>query len=172
MPSMTKRRVNRRESVRPGAMRLTPDWHSARCGVHQVHTRRAGASTRCALDAPERQPGPHSAGRWPAHNAGAVTIGRVTLRRMLLLAVVIIAIALVGAVWIWVRAQQAADALADARSGVSNVRDSITSGDTAKANEQLAVVQGDPARAVNATSDPVFAIASALPIVGNTPAAV
>ncbi|MFL6180398.1 MAG: DUF4012 domain-containing protein, partial [Actinomycetes bacterium] len=50
--------------------------------------------------------------------------------------------------------------------------DSITSGDTAKANEQLAVVQGDTARAVNATSDPVFAIASALPIVGNTPAAV
>jgi hypothetical protein len=99
-------------------------------------------------------------------------MGRVTARRLLLAAGVVIAIVLVGAVWIWVRAQQAADALASARDGVTNVRESITAGDTAKAQQQLAVVQGDTARAVRATSDPVFAIASAIPVVGNTPGAV
>jgi hypothetical protein len=96
----------------------------------------------------------------------------VTARRLLIIGVVVIAVLAVGAVWIWVKAQQAADALASARAGVTDVRDSITAGDTAKANEQLGVVQGDTARAVNATSDPVFAIASAIPVIGNTPAAV
>ena len=70
------------------------------------------------------------------------------------------------------KAQQAADALASARSGVTAVQDSITAGDTARAAEQLQVVQGDTTRAVNATSDPVFRIASAIPVIGNTPSAV
>ncbi|HEX5016145.1 MAG TPA: DUF4012 domain-containing protein, partial [Actinomycetes bacterium] len=96
----------------------------------------------------------------------------MTARRLFYVAVVLIAVLVVAAVWIWVKAQQAADALASARAGVTAVRASLTDGDTARAAQQLTVVQGDTARAVQATSDPVFAIASAVPVLGNTPAAV
>lgn len=86
--------------------------------------------------------------------------------------VVLVAVAAVGAVWIWVKAQQAADALASARTGVTQIRASLTAGDPAKAQARLDVVQADTARATQATSGPVFALASALPVLGNTPAAV
>ncbi len=92
--------------------------------------------------------------------------------RLLLIVVVVVGVLAVGAVWILVRAQQAADALTTARTGVTQMRDSLAAGDSAQADQQLAVVQGDTARAVQATSDPVFTIASALPVIGTTPAAV
>ena len=79
---------------------------------------------------------------------------------------------MVGAVWILVRAQQAADALTTARAGVTEVRESLAAGDPARAAQQLEVVQADTARAVQATGDPVFTLASAVPVIGATPAAV
>lgn len=92
--------------------------------------------------------------------------------RLLLGLVVVVGVLVVGAVWIVVRGQQAADALTSARAGVTQVRASLAAGDSARAAQQLAVVQGDTSRAVNATSDPVFAIASAIPVLGATPSAV
>lgn len=92
--------------------------------------------------------------------------------RILLLLAVVVGVMVVGGTWIVIRAQQAADALASARSGVTVVREDLTKGRTAEAAQKLAVVQGDTARAVKATSDPVFTIASAIPVIGTTPAAV
>ena len=92
--------------------------------------------------------------------------------RILLSLAVIVGVLAIGAVWIVVRGQQAADALASARSGVGLVRKDLVKGQTAEAAEQLAVVQEDTARAVSVTSDPVFVIASAVPVIGNTPSAV
>ncbi len=100
-------------------------------------------------------------------------MGRVTRRsRILLTLVVAVGVLAVGTVWIVVRSQQAADALTSARSGVVLVREDLAEGRTAEAAQQLAVVQGDTARAVRATSDPVFAVASVIPVIGTTPAAV
>jgi hypothetical protein len=100
-------------------------------------------------------------------------MGRVTRRSRILLVVgVVVAVLLIGAVWIVVRSQQAADALTSARAGVTLVRDDLAKGRTAEASQKLAVVQGDTARAAQATSDPVFAIASFIPVIGTTPAAV
>lgn len=100
-------------------------------------------------------------------------MGGVTRRSRLLLALVVaVGVLAVGAVWILVRSQQAADALTTARVGVTQVRVSLEAGDSEQAAQQLAVVQGDTARAVQATSDPVFTIASAIPVIGTTPAAV
>ena len=91
---------------------------------------------------------------------------------ILVILLITVGILVVGAVWVVVRAQQAADALATARTGVSTVRADLIEGRTAEAAQQLAVVQGDTTRAVQATSDPVFALASAIPVLGTTPAAV
>lgn len=100
-------------------------------------------------------------------------MGRVTRRsRLLLLVLVGVAVLVVGAVWIYVKGQQAADALASARTGITMVREDLADGRTADAAQHLAVVQGDTARAADATSDPVFAMASAIPVIGATPAAV
>ena len=100
-------------------------------------------------------------------------MGRVTRRsRILLTLVVAVGVLAVGTVWIVVRSQQAADALTSARSGVVLVREDLAEGRTAEAAQRLAVVQGDTARAVRATSDPVFAVASLIPVIGTTPAAV
>lgn len=100
-------------------------------------------------------------------------MGGVTRRSRLLLAlVVVVGVLAVGAGWIFVKGQQAADALTSARAGVTLVREDLAAGRTADAAQRLAVVQGDTARAVDATSDPVFAIASAIPVIGTTPAAV
>lgn len=95
-------------------------------------------------------------------------------RRSRLLLVVGVAILLlaVGAIWIVIKSQQAADALADARAGVNALRDDLSAGDTASAAAQLSVVQGDTARAQAATSGPVFTVASWIPVLGATPAAV
>ena len=100
-------------------------------------------------------------------------MGLVTRRsRLLLLVLVVVGVLAVGAVWIYVKGQQAADALASARDGVTLVRQDLVDGQTAEAAQRLTVVQGDTVRAVDATSDPVFAIASAIPVIGATPAAV
>ncbi len=102
------------------------------------------------------------------------TIGRVTRRsRTLLILVVALGVLAVGAVWIVVRAQQAADALASARTGVDcSCVTTSPRGAPPRPRSELAVVQGDTARAVKATSDPVFDVASAIPVLGTTPAAV
>ncbi|MGB2840554.1 MAG: DUF4012 domain-containing protein, partial [Actinomycetes bacterium] len=92
--------------------------------------------------------------------------------RIVLTFVVAVGVLVVGTVWIVVRGQQAADALTSARTGVVLVREDLAEGRTAEASQQLAVVQGDTARAVRATSDPVFAVASVIPVIGTTPAAV
>jgi hypothetical protein len=76
------------------------------------------------------------------------------------------------ALWLVVRAQQAQSALEDARHGVTQIRDALTDGDTARASELLAVVQADTTRAEQLTGDPVFTVAGAVPVVGNTPDAV
>jgi hypothetical protein len=100
-------------------------------------------------------------------------MGRVTRRSHILLILVLVVGALaVGAAWIVIRAQQAADALATARTGVTLVRDDLAEGRTAEAAQRLAVVQGDTGRAITATGDPVFAVASVIPVLGTTPAAV
>ncbi len=100
-------------------------------------------------------------------------MGRVTRRsRLLLLLVVMVAVLVVGAVWIYVKGQQAADALTSARAGVTLVREDLADGRTDDAAQHLAVVQGDTSRAADATSDLVFTIASAIPVIGATPAAV
>ena len=73
-------------------------------------------------------------------------MGRVTRRsRLLLLLVVVVAVLAVGAVWIYVKGQQAADALTSARAGVTLVREDLADGRTDDAATHLAVVQGDTA---------------------------
>ena len=100
-------------------------------------------------------------------------MGRVTRRsRLLLLVAVVVAVLAVGAVWIYVKGQQAADALANARAGVTWCARTWPPGDRQPPLNSLAVVQGDTARAADATSDPVFTVASSIPVIGATPAAV
>ncbi|MEO8107928.1 MAG: DUF4012 domain-containing protein [Actinomycetes bacterium] len=92
--------------------------------------------------------------------------------RILLILVVVVGVLAICAAWIVIRSQQAADALTSARAGVTLVREDLVDGRTFEAAQKLAVVQGDTARAVRATSDPVFGVASVLPVIGTTPAAV
>jgi hypothetical protein len=75
----------------------------------------------------------------------------------------------VAGIWIVVRAQQAADALTSARTGVTQLRADLAAGHIPEATQRLEVIQADAARAVSATDDPVFAIASKVPILGTTP---
>jgi Protein of unknown function (DUF4012) len=86
--------------------------------------------------------------------------------------VVVLGVLVLAGVWLVVRSKQAADALARARDGVTSVRDALADGDPQTAQQRLVVVQEDAARAASATSDPVFALAAAVPYLGNTPEAV
>ena len=92
--------------------------------------------------------------------------------RVLAVLLVVVGICAVLAVWLVVRAQQAADALASARDGVAQIRADLVDNRPAEARELVPVVQADAARAADITSDPVFALASAIPVLGNTPNAI
>ena len=94
------------------------------------------------------------------------------LWRLLVVLLVVVGIAGVIALWLVIRAQQAADALTSARTGATQIRAAIEEGDVDQAQQLLAVVQADTARAARVTGDPVFALASAIPYLGNTPHAV
>ncbi len=76
------------------------------------------------------------------------------------------------ALWLVIRAQQASDALTSARHGVTQIRAALENGEPDQARDLLAIVQTDAARAERVTSDPIFAVASQLPYIGNTPNAV
>ena len=92
--------------------------------------------------------------------------------RWLVVLLVIVGVLGVVALWLVIRSQQASDALTSARDGVSKIRTAIADGEPGEARELLPIVQADAARAADVTGDPVFAIASAVPLVGNTPNAV
>jgi hypothetical protein len=92
-------------------------------------------------------------------------------RWLVVLLVVVGVLAVVG-LWLVIRAQQAADALASARTGVTQIQTALEAGDIDQAQQLLAVVQADTARAVRVTGDPVFAVAATFPYLGNTPDAV
>ena len=101
-------------------------------------------------------------------------VARTPQRRWRWLVVLLVIVGVLGivALWLVVRGQQAQDALTSARTGVTQIRDAIDQGDIKQARELLPVVQSDAARAASVTSDPVFAAASAIPVLGNTPSAV
>ena len=81
---------------------------------------------------------------------------------LLLLLLVVLGVA----AWIGVRAFQAATALEAAADGVVRIRDDVAAGDTAGLAGPAEQVRRDAARAAEATSDPVWRIAEALPVVG------
>ncbi|HVQ18630.1 MAG TPA: hypothetical protein VMT27_06295, partial [Actinomycetes bacterium] len=82
-------------------------------------------SRRAVVRTPRRR-------RWPWLVAVLAVVGIVT----------------VVALWLVVRAQQAADALASARDGVSQIRSLLQDGQAEQAGELLPVVHADTARAV------------------------
>lgn len=92
--------------------------------------------------------------------------------RWLVVLLVVIGVLGVIALWLVVRAQQAEQALTGARSGVTLMREALDTGDVQQARELLKVVQADAARAADVTGDPVFTVVAAVPVLGNTPAAV
>lgn len=106
--------------------------------------------------------------------SAAASVTRPRPRRWRWVVVVLVLLAVLGAaaLWLVMRGKQAQDALTSARSGVSAMRTALHDGDPAKAKKLLSQVQADTASAVNATSDPIFRVAGAVPVLGNTPDAV
>ncbi len=88
-------------------------------------------------------------------------------RRPLPVVLVVLAVLLVVlAAWFAVRAYQAATALQSVADTVGVVRTDITAGDITGLAEPAARIEEDAARAVSATSDPVWRLAEIVPVVG------
>ncbi|GAA2726637.1 DUF4012 domain-containing protein [Cellulomonas aerilata] len=73
---------------------------------------------------------------------------------------------LVVGTWMGVRAYQAASALRSVADTVGSVRSALGSGDTSGLAGPAQQIERDAARAVAATSDPVWGIAQRLPVIG------
>jgi hypothetical protein len=87
--------------------------------------------------------------------------------RPLPVALAVLAVLLVAlAAWIGLRAYQAATALRSVADAVGDVRGDITAGDTSGLAGPVARIEDDAARAVSATSDPVWRLAELVPVVG------
>ena len=74
--------------------------------------------------------------------------------------------------WLYTRSMGAADALTAAQGDLSDTRSALEQGDVAAAQQSLAAAQAHTQRARDLTSDPVFTIAGAVPVIGQTPRAV
>lgn len=68
--------------------------------------------------------------------------------------------------WLAVRGVQAATSLVAVADGVTALRDRVASGDTTGLAQRAEAVRRDAARAAAATSDPVWRLGEALPVVG------
>lgn len=93
-------------------------------------------------------------------------------KRTLVVLTVVLGVLVLSALWVGLRTKQAVNALTRAKAGVGDVRRAVADGDSVTAQQRLDVVQDDAARAKSATSDPVYRLATSIPLLGNTPDAV
>lgn len=98
--------------------------------------------------------------------------GRRTALYLLAGCTVLLVLAVASAAWLYVRGSSAADALTAAQDDLSATSAALRQGDVPAAEQSLAAAQGNTQRARDLTSDPVFAVAAAVPLLGQTPAAV
>lgn len=90
----------------------------------------------------------------------------ITRRRLLVLAVVVPGLA---AGWLAVRGRAAQRELTSVRADLVSMQAALVGGDSEAATSDLQRVQSRTARARRLTSDPVWALAARLPLVGRTP---
>lgn len=81
-------------------------------------------------------------------------------------------VVLLVSAWLGVRAYQAATALTSVATTVRDLRADVARGQVGSLAEPAAQIEADAARAVAATSDPVWSLAERLPVVGVDAAAV
>lgn len=93
-------------------------------------------------------------------------------RTVLLVVVVVVLLTLLAGGWLAWRGLHARDDLTAAADALTRARTAAVDGDLDTARLQLAQAQVDTASARDKTSDPVWLLAGALPLVGDTPHAV
>lgn len=102
----------------------------------------------------------------------AETPPRRTGRRVLLVVVIFVVLVLAVGAWLAWRGLQARDNLNSAADELQQARTAALDGDLATARTRLEAAQRETSTARDKTSDPVWLLVGALPLVGDTPDAV